>query len=188
MYRPQIKTVYCDFDGVIVDTIEAIVSLYNEDFRYYKKFKEIAPYEINTYNFKECECASRKQIDAYFNTPRFFERVKFMPYAYETLKNLSEVYNIKVVSMGHRPNLLQKEQWLSEYFDFPYDFVPVNVKNYNNKSHIDMTDGVFIDDSIKNLFSSNASHKICFGDRYPWNEIWSGIRCLNWTDVSRLLL
>lgn len=32
---------YIDFDGVIVNTIKAIVSLYDEDFKYYDNYKKI---------------------------------------------------------------------------------------------------------------------------------------------------
>lgn len=36
--RNDVKTLYVDFDGTLVATIDAIVDLYNEDFQYYKKF------------------------------------------------------------------------------------------------------------------------------------------------------
>ena len=52
------KTLYLDFDCTIVNTIKAIVSLYNEDFKYYKNFKYINWIDINTWNFTECNCAS----------------------------------------------------------------------------------------------------------------------------------
>ena len=32
--RNDIKTLYVDFDGTLVATIDAIVDLYNEDFQY----------------------------------------------------------------------------------------------------------------------------------------------------------
>ncbi len=32
--RTDIKTLYIDFDGTLVNTIESIVGLYNEDFKY----------------------------------------------------------------------------------------------------------------------------------------------------------
>ena len=43
-----LNNLYVDFDGVIVDTIRAIVDLYNEDFQYYKKYKVVDPKQINT--------------------------------------------------------------------------------------------------------------------------------------------
>lgn len=66
----------------------------------------------------------------------------------------------------------------------PYcDFIGVNLKQYTDKSHIDMQDGIFIDDSYNNLITSNAMFNICFGDKYVWNKNWKGVRCNNWHDV-----
>ena len=60
-------------------------------------------------------------------------------------------------------------------------------QEYKDKSHIDMSDGIFIDDSVNNLETSNAAIKICFGDEYPWNEKWKGIRCANWHEVENYI-
>ena len=62
----EVKTLYIDFDGVIINTIETIVSLYNEDFQYYKGFKTVNWWEVNTWDFEECSCASKKYINSYF--------------------------------------------------------------------------------------------------------------------------
>ena len=50
-----------------------------------------------------------------------------------------------------------------------------------------MSDGIFVDDSAQNLFTSNAKVKICFGDEYEWNKNWNGIRCFNWCELYNLL-
>lgn len=47
--RTDIKTLYIDFDGTLVNTIESIVDLYNEDFKYYKNFNYIRWCDIDTY-------------------------------------------------------------------------------------------------------------------------------------------
>ena len=57
------KTIYLDYDCTLVNTIEAIASLYNEDFKYYKKFKPIDWTEVNTWDFTECNCASADYIN-----------------------------------------------------------------------------------------------------------------------------
>lgn len=51
MYRPDIKTIYIDFDNTLVDTIKTIVSMYNEDFEYYKRFHHVNWWEIDSYDF-----------------------------------------------------------------------------------------------------------------------------------------
>ena len=62
------------------------------------------------------------------------------------------------------------------------------MKKHKDKSEIDMTDGIFIDDSYNNLITSNATEKICFGDVYSWNEKWNGKRLANWMDIKKHLL
>lgn len=180
------KKIYLDFDGCIVNTIAAIVSLYNEDFKYYKKFEPIKWWEVNTWDFSECNCATPEYINTYFNQQRFFERLTYMDWAKETLDELKDNYDITIVSSGYSPNLKAKEIWISE--NIPYcKFIGVNYKEYQDKSHIDMSDGIFLDDSSKNLVTSNALINICFGEEYTWNEDWTGFRCSNWNDVKRFL-
>ena len=68
-----ISKIFCDFDGVISNSIKRITELYNEDFKYYDKYSYITPEDVRTWDFEECNCATKEQINAYFNQPRFFE-------------------------------------------------------------------------------------------------------------------
>lgn len=110
-----------------------------------------------------------------------------MPDAHEIIDELGKVYQVKIVSMGYSPNLKQKEKWINQYLFYP-EFIGVNMKKYKDKSHIDMSDGILIDDSIHMLETSNAQEKYCFGDIYSWNKDWTGKRLMNWTDIAHLLL
>ena len=177
--------IYVDFDGTIVNTVSCIVSLYNEDFKYYKKFVPIKWWEVNTWDFTECNCATSEYINTYFNQQRFFNRLEYMDWAKEILDKLNkENYDITIVSSGYSPNLIAKSLWINR--NLPYcKFIGVNLKEYKDKSHIDMSDGIFIDDSSNNLITSNAKISICFGDEYVWNKDWTGIRCVNWHDVYK---
>ena len=180
------KTIYLDFDGCIVNTIKAVCDLYNEDFQYYKKFVPVKWWEVNTWDFQECNCAKSKYLNTYFNQKRFFDALEFMPCAKEVINLLSEVYKVKIVSMGYSPNLKGKEIWLSEKFP-KIEFVGINMKHHSDKSMIDMSDGLLIDDNSNNLFSSNALEKICYGDKYAWNDDWKGKR-MTWKEIEEYLL
>ena len=177
-------------DNCIINSIATICSLYNEDFKYYKKFKFIHWTTVNTWDFRELNCTTPEYINTYFNQPRFFENIEYMPWAKETLLELKDDYDITIVSSGYNPNLRAKEIWIKENLPF-CKFIGVNLKEYSDKSHIDMSDVVFIDDSMSNLSTSNAQINICFGDKYPWNEDWNedwtGFRCYNWNDIKRFL-
>lgn len=185
MIKPKL---YIDFDGCLVDTISAIVSIYNEDYCAYKKFKPIKPEDINTWNFEECNCASDSSINQYFNTPRFFERLEFMPNAKTIIWLLSYNYDISIVSHGYSPNLKLKEIWIKEHLPSCINFIGVNLKEHDDKSCVDMSDGIFIEDNTKNLHSSNAFKKIVYGKSYPWNKDDAGfIRCYDWIDIYHVI-
>lgn len=174
-------------DGVIVDTISAICTLYNEDFQYYKQFKKVNGWEVNSYGFEECSCASKQYINAYFNQKRFFDALEFMPLAKESIERLKEKYEVKIVTMGYSPNGIGKALWLNKNLP-DTEMIFVNMKEYEDKSHIDMSAGIFIDDNSKNLFTSNAKEKILFGDDYSWNSDWDGEVLRNWASVVKELL
>lgn len=183
----NIDTIYLDFDGVIVDTIACITSLYNEDFSRYKNYVPVNWWEVNTWDFKECSCASREYINTYFNQPRFFERLQFMPGAKGTLYKLKEKYEVKIVTHGFSPNLRLKDEWCKKHLP-GIDVIGVNLKKYSDKSCVDMSNGFFMDDNSKNVLTCNAKDKAIFGDVYSWNVDWIGRRLCNWTDVERYLL
>ena len=87
-------------DNTLVESTKRIVELYNEDFRYYKKFHYINWWEVNTWDFKECNCASNEYINTYFNLPRFFDKLEMMPWAEFVINDLKEFYKITFVSLG----------------------------------------------------------------------------------------
>lgn len=181
------KTIYLDFDGTMVNTIKSIVGLYNEDFRYRRGFVPVNWWDVKTWDFVECEFAPLEYLDEYFNQPRFFERLEFMPWAKDVITLLQESYTIKVVSMGNAPNLVGKKGWLKFYFP-DVEFVGIDFAAYTDKAHIDMSDGILIDDCSENLRTSNAAEKICFGEEYVWNEDWTGERLASWMDIKQRLL
>lgn len=108
-----------------------------------------------------------------------------MPQAYKTLRKFALQDEVIIVSSGYSPNLKAKEKWCKEILPF-CRFIGVNLKEYKDKSHIDMSDGLFIDDSAHNLETSNADTKICFGEIYPWNKEYNGKHCWNWSMIYQL--
>lgn len=182
----MIKKIYLDFDGVIVNTVKAICKLYNDDFKYYKKFQHIDWKTIDTWDFTELNCTTPCYINVYFNTERFFNNLEFMPLAKRNIKLLQDKYEIVVVSSGYSPNLKIKEKWILEHLP-NVKFIGVNLKEYKDKSHIDMSDGIFFDDSESNLKTSNAIRNICFGEIHSWNKHWDGERVDNWYEVLEMM-
>ena len=178
--------IFVDFDGVIVNTVKAIVSMYNEDYKYYKGFEEIDYKTVNTWGFSELILADEKTIDHYFNRERFFNCLEFMTGAHVVLEELAKKHDVYVVSMGYSPNLLGKQEWLGKNMPF-VKFIGCNYKEYPDKSHIDMKDGVFIDDLATNLDTSNAKYRILYGKSFSWNEGWEGIHIESWLGIFEFI-
>lgn len=177
---------YIDMDNTIINSVKAICDMYNEDYQYYPNYKYIHWTDIHTYDFKECTCAKTKALKKYFTYGRFFNCVNFMDNAHGVLYRLQKKYQIAIVSIGTAANLRAKKIWIKDRLAFA-DFIGVNVDEYADKSHIDMSDGILIDDDARYLESSNTSTKICFGDVYEWNESWTGKRCCNWIELEEYL-
>lgn len=178
-----------DFDGCIGNSVKRIVSLYDSDYRLYPDYKQIHWTVIDSWNFEELTLISREHINHYFEQERFFDnKLDFMENAKEVITKLSERFNISVCTMGFGNNLKFKEAWLRKHFPFLKEFIGVDMREYENKSHIDMSDAIFIDDCSNNLVTSSAKKKILYGDDYSWNRGYEGLRCWNWTEVEKELI
>lgn len=189
MSRPKL---FLYFDNTIVDTISAVVSLYNEDYVNHDGFVAINPKDVTSWEFTECNLATYEEIDRYFGDKRFFQRVKLYPSAGQVLRSLSHRYNITIVSHGYASNLKLKEEWIKnnlfkEVFDNSCntEFIGVDWETHNDKSHVDMSNSIFVDDSIRNLETSSAKYKILYGEYMDWNNTnIEFIRCKNWLDLN----
>lgn len=182
----KIDTIMVDFDGTAYNTIEAIIKLYDDDFAAYSDYKKVDWCEIETWNFEELTCTDQDYINTYFNQQRFFRIIEPMSGFNEVINVLKDKFKITFCSAGYSPNLRLKEKFLSERYPYA-EFIGVNLKQYSDKSHINMKNALLLDDSRSNLETSNASMKILFGDDYEWNKGWTGLRCYNWWDVLRSL-
>lgn len=177
------RDLFIDLDGVCYDTIGRICALYNEDFQYYDGFERIKSEQITSWDFNELRLTTKSYIDYYFCQPRFFEKLKLMPFVITYIDRLiCDGYKVTFISKGEKPNLRLKDIWIKDNLPLcNYIGVPI----HQDKSIIDMGGCIFIDDSISNLSTSNADYKICFGKVYPWNADWEGIRCKDWFNVYK---
>jgi hypothetical protein len=180
---------FLDFDGVIANTVRAVCELYNQDYSLYPKYKKVFPDEIDTWGFKELELLSHDDLHKYFGQYRFFEWLKPMPTCEGShLRTLGNLYELKICTIGNYPNIAGKRYWLNKFamYDIKYTLVEVTCGS-KDKSSVDMSGGIIVDDSIENLRTSNADLKICYGEEKGWNREWSGIRCRDWKELMELL-
>jgi 5'(3')-deoxyribonucleotidase len=189
-----------------MNTIKAIVDLYDNDFRGSPGYKKIPWTDVKTWDFTELSCASKEYLDGYFSQKRFFDSWEPMPGFVEVINRLREKYKIVFCSIGTPANLKLKEDFLIAQFgnvvfdgaeipDFMDDknskekvgFVGININDFGDKSHINANNCVIVDDRWENLTTSNANLKVLFGADYPWNANWTGLHCYDWYDFERSL-
>lgn len=164
--------------------------MYNEYYKDCRVFKPANWILVDTWNFTDqCYLMDADKVDEYFNDERFFDdNLEFMENAEEIINKLSDSFDIYVVSMGNKRNLELKEEWLDKKLPCIKGFIGCNFDNVQDKSHIDMSDGIQIDDCAINLETSNASIKILYGDIYSWNKDYKGIRKYNWYEMYDFLM
>ena len=146
------------------------------------------PNGIYTCDFEECKYANRELIDFYFNSPRFFENVNFIKDAETLLILLSADFDITIISFGYIPNITLKRKWISKHIPF-CKFIGIDIEQYNDKSHIDMNNAIFVDDMQKYLDTSNAKYKILFGETpFYENRDIKYDRCINWIELYQYIM
>jgi 5'(3')-deoxyribonucleotidase len=186
--RNNKRKLFLDFDLTIVNSMKKICDIYNEVYANHPKFVPADWTKNTSWDFKEvCPLTTREEINKWFGEERFFENLEFMENAEEVINELSQRYDICVASMGAEPNLSLKRKWIAEHLPCVKEYYPCNWDlGLHDKSHIDMSDCIFIEDSGDMLTTSNATIKICYGKIYPWNEKWNGRRCWDWLEIKHL--
>ena len=100
--------------------------------------------------------------------------------------------NITIVTIGTEDNIEKKRKFIKDKFSFNIDLIGIENHGRSNKSSVDMRDGVFIDDHVDCLHSSNAKIKILI--KTNENAEWSKIEpnediyvVNNWYEVYSIL-
>ena len=185
MTKPRL---YIDMDNVVFDTVRIVKTMYDEDFRLYDGYHEVPLDQLISYNFQELNLLTKEKLNEYFCSGRFFDKIQYIDGAYYSIAYLSSFLSIPItfVSIGTPENIKGKQIWLKEFNDKFNLFIDLIGIDDNDKSQIDMSRGILIDDLVQNLESSNAYLKVCFGD-YAWNKDWRGIRANNWSELRNII-
>jgi 5'-nucleotidase len=170
------KTLAVDMDGVIADTIANFITWYERDYG--------VRIELEAFEGKpEAEGLPDNMVRKYVVTPGFFRSVPVMKGAREALLELSEIFDIYIVSaaMEFPQSLFEKYEWLKEHFPF---ISWRNIIFCGDKSIIS-TD-YLIDDHVKNLdvckgktlmFTAGHNAGINHHTRVNnWNEVISRLK------------
>ena len=180
---------YIDFDNTIVNSSEVIVKILNEGFGEDKDWKKLRRYDFKDL-FPNC---SYWEIERCFESDKMFEEVELLPEVYETLNSFRDKFDkVSVVTIGTDINLEKKRMFVKNRFPFDIELIGIKNDGRSNKGSVDMRDGVFIDDHIDCLHSSNAKVKILI--KTSENAEWSKIEpnddiyvVSNWYEIYSIL-
>lgn len=180
---------YIDFDNTIVNSSEVIVKMLNEKFGENKDWKKLRKYDFKDL-FPNC---SYWEIERCFESDKMFEEVELLPEVYETLNSFKDKFDkMSVVTIGTDINLEKKRRFVKDRFPFDIELIGIKNDGRSNKGSVDMRDGVFIDDHIDCLHSSNAKVKILI--KTSENSEWSKIEpnddiyvVSNWYEIYSIL-
>lgn len=179
---------FLDFDDTIINARQAYCEVYNTWYENYPEFK-IADWKLNNrWDLKDV-APLVENPNILFELEDFFECCKFInKNTFDVLKKASEKYEIIICSIGNATNISLKMSWIK--YNLP--FIKKSVLLYDdncemNKSIVNMQGGIFVDDVVKNLESSNADIKICFNNGCDWNKGWNGINVKNYDELEKIL-
>jgi len=183
-----------DFDEVIVDTIDAILHTYVHDkFNSYINFKKVLDRMYNWDMMDVLPLWTIHQLNDCFGREEFFFNLGIKEGVYKFLEMCNDK-NIKVLicTKGSNKNISLKAKFIQEHFP-EIETIYMNMSGHGSdigKQMIDMKGAIFVDDNENNLFSSNASEKICFGtygfDK-QWNENWTGLKVRNYDELTQMI-
>ena len=184
------RNIFIDFDGVMINHLEKLVELYNKDFWESENFKPLASSDIQTWDLSELELLEYKDRIKYFEDKRYFKDLELREDFKDAIQKIynSGVYSITIITMGSEENIRLKTKFIQEKMgNIEFKLMCLNTSKFRDKAHVDMQNAVFIDDSVRNIETSNAKTKILFGDKRGWNKSYRGVRLDNWGDIIEYL-
>ena len=160
---------FLDFDDTICLTSKQFVKLAN------KKYKKEEDWNnINRCDFKDLYPEiTNNDIDNIFSSEDFFVDLELCENCLDVINSIKNLVNIHIATIGTDKNLKNKMKWIKENLNVDFNFNGILDTGISDKSSVDMSGAIFVDDRIDNLRSSNANIKILYKNyhNYSWQQI-----------------
>lgn len=160
---------FLDFDDTICLTSKQFVKLANKKYK-----KEENWNNINRWDFKDLYPEiTNNDIDNIFSSEDFFVDLELCENCLDVINSIKNLANIHIATIGTDKNLKNKMKWIKENLNIDFNFNGILDTGINDKSSVDMSGAIFIDDRTDNLRSSNANIKILYKNyhNYSWQQI-----------------
>lgn len=183
---PKLK-LFLDFDQTIVNAVEAYCETYNEMYGHCEGFVPADWTQVKRWDLKD-QCPMHDKPEEIFDSSIFFRHLSpINDNTIEILDMIKEFCHITICTIGRPDNIIKKTKWIEENLDIKDMVLLCQDEITMDKSVVNMEGAIFVDDNEKNLYSSNALTKICFGTT-EWNKSWNdGHRVANWMHLHDLL-
>lgn len=162
-----------DCDGVLADTVEKVLALYNREYGLNFTKEDIVCWDMSRVQ------KPGTSLTKYFSMNGFFRDLKVMDGAKEYARLLKEDgHELFVATASPVSGIADKMAWLSENFGF----IPAKNIMFIERKDLICAD-VILDDGLHNLINSQCKHKVVFDQ--PWNRNYVGndiVRVYSWAE------
>jgi len=180
--------IFLDWDNTIYPTVREFVRLYNE------MYHDNVDYRTQLdWNFSGCKkLRNEEDVERLFTNPAIYRSYDLKPNCYEVVKSLMNDHkcDVTIVTVGRYKNIVHKMKLIKELFP-KVKIVPIIFEGEvkMDKSVINMKDGIFLDDSLGCMRTSNADYKFLFRDKnYQYNKDYNGKSVESWLEFYNEVL
>ncbi len=192
------KVLYFDVDDVILNSSETAIKIFNSNYNINppKEFKDIKDWGYKSIDKR----INVKDIEEMYKSEEFWNNIKINKNFEKIIENklINKNYKIEFTTRGSSENLKKKEETLKLFLEnkeIEWEFNGINnekIHEQHGKSHINMSNGIQIDDNI-NYLNTNAKIKILLTNnietdynRFNKKEIMNNTNLYIINDLSEL--
>lgn len=164
-------TLWFDVDSTMIHTIPTIVDMYND-----KYDKQCDYTKTRKWNFGDsCEGITLEDINEFFGSREFFERVEFTEVGllyFQLLEKFHKYPNIKfgIISKGSVDNLYWKKRFVKDLI--PHDKLILESEDVIGRGIL-QGEFILIDDSSVNLENCGCLHRVLYADDLYGETEWN---------------
>lgn len=184
--------IYLDCDDTILNSSQTVINILNSRYGTNKNFEDLKDWGYRSI----VKTVTGDEINEIYDSDEFWETVTFK----EDFKNFYQKHKNSfrwvIVTKGNTVNLEKKRSFLDNLFQDNYDFVPLNfnIESGFDKSSVDMSEGIQIDDKTECLIGTSAvckilikNYKSVYWNKTPMHE--TNIYAVNdWKEIEDILM